>query len=125
MSMLDQSEKRRTLQTDIRVRDQSSTLLGFTHSEVGGRFKAVTKEHVVGESAIPHYPALRSGPWSGEDPVAQEPPFGHSIDAMPRPSFSSPSVEAGDDTEREPPPAQPVSSSLSHDGPVAKLHRRF
>jgi hypothetical protein len=48
-----------------------------------GRFAATGAPTVVGSTPIPKYPELPSGPWSGNDPVPQEPPLGVDINSMP------------------------------------------
>jgi hypothetical protein len=121
----DQIDRRETLRQDASLRQQqgSSTFLDHVEEPPGGRFAIEGRPYKVGSEPFVKYPQLpASSPWHS-DPVPDEKALGHSIDAMSRPS-SSLSVEAGDDTERELPPTQPVSSS-SPDGPVAKLHRRF
>jgi hypothetical protein len=121
MSMLDQTEKRQTLVNDVRVRDQSNTFLGFTHSEVGGRFKVESKEYVVGRDGPPRYPQLpASSPWSGLGPEpGQEPPLG----AVSRPeqfSTLSPAPALPNPTA----PSDPLDverlglALSSHDGPA-------
>jgi hypothetical protein len=90
MSMLDQREKRETFRNDLSLRNKSAQSEGSTyktHAEAdanqaraGGRYSAELAQTVVGSEPFPKYPALPSGPWSGEDLVGQEPPLGYSVD---------------------------------------------
>jgi hypothetical protein len=52
--------------------------------ESGGRFakQEGARPQVIGTDPIPKYPQLPSGPWSGDDPVPDEPPLGYRIDEM-------------------------------------------
>jgi hypothetical protein len=92
----EQRDRRETLQNDVRVRDQGATFLGFTHSEVGGRFKVESKEYIVGSEPFPKYPALpASSPWSGNDPVPDEPPLSRpeqSSAVFPAPALPNPTA---------------------------------
>jgi hypothetical protein len=83
-------EKRDVLRNDLRVRErgstsssgtsdtQGSTYLSHTHTDIGGRFAAISSPHVVGTEAIPKYPAA----FLNCDPVPQEPSLGYAIDAL-------------------------------------------
>jgi hypothetical protein len=83
----EQAERRRVLANDARLRDQSrdgntGTYLSHTHSELGGRF-AVTEHQIITGAVSPSPPPLpTNSPWSGSDPVPDEPPLGYCIDAM-------------------------------------------
>jgi hypothetical protein len=72
-SQEDQSERRRVLANDQRVREQTGTFHSHTHFEEGGRFK-VADAQIVGQTAVPNYPAA-SPPWQGPDLVGDEPPL--------------------------------------------------
>jgi hypothetical protein len=73
-SEISQSEKRRIM------REQGSTYLGHTHSELGGRFASTETQIVTGRPSpkIPQLPA--NSPWHGPDPVPDEPAYGVPID---------------------------------------------
>jgi hypothetical protein len=64
-------------------RDQSGTYLSHTHADEiggGGRFGSVNAATVVGAQPLSLYPQLpSSSPWSGTDPVGQEPPLGFEV----------------------------------------------
>jgi hypothetical protein len=86
----EQAERRRVLQNDARLRDQSrngdtGTYLSHTHiDDAGGRFAAVNAATIVGQDSQVKYPPLPSNsPWHGSDPVPDEPLLGCRIDAMP------------------------------------------
>jgi len=88
--LLSQAEKRRVMLQDADVRNQSrngdtGTFLSHTHiDDAGGRFVAVNAATIVGSEPAVKYPQLPSAsPWSGADPVPDEPPLGYSIDAVP------------------------------------------
>ena len=90
----DQEERRRVLQNDARVREQSrngdtGTYLSHTHSELGGRF-AVAEHQTITGVVSPSPPALpATSPWAGPDLVGTEPPLGYRIDAMPELEIST------------------------------------
>jgi hypothetical protein len=83
--------------------------MAHTHEDldVGGRFakQEGARPQVIGTDPIPKYPQLPSGPWSGDDPVPDEPPLGYRIDEM-IPLESPTGV-------------QPLSASVATDGPPA------
>jgi len=86
----DQDERRRVLINDARVREQSQsrngdtgTYLSHTHSEVGGRFALTEHQTITGVVSPSPPPLPANSPWHGRDPVPDEPPLGHRIDAMP------------------------------------------
>jgi hypothetical protein len=73
------------------AQSQASTFSTFAEAEANqhkGRYSAELAQTVIGSDPIPKYPALPSGPWSGEDLVGQEPPLGYSVDGS-RPEQSS------------------------------------
>jgi hypothetical protein len=71
----------------LREQERAATMHGLALNELAqprGRFaEAEGKQFVVGSTPGPIYPALPSGPWSGADPVPDEPPLGYSVDDMP------------------------------------------
>jgi hypothetical protein len=84
------------------------TFFSHTHAddEAGGRFQKVNAATVIGSTPLPKYPELPSGPWSGSDPVGQEPPLGYSVDAMPPLEYAL---------------AESPSAGASQDGPAAAV----
>jgi hypothetical protein len=72
----DQKERRAVLKND------ATTYLGHTHSDLGGRFAATAPLNVTGASPI-SYPKLpASSPWSC-DPVPPEEPLGIDVSETP------------------------------------------
>jgi hypothetical protein len=71
-----------------RLREQDSSTL-HQHGQSAadeisqGRFAATGAPTVIGSEPTVRYPELPSDPWSGTDPVPDEPPLGYRIDAMP------------------------------------------
>jgi hypothetical protein len=126
-SELSQREKRETFRQDLSLRKQSaqseaSTFSTFAQSEMEqtrSRFNAEQEQIVVGRDPIPKYPALSSGPWSGQDPVPDEEPLGYSVDEMSRSRpeqgpLSSARSATGEGAPAKPPVvAAPSSSSPS------------
>jgi hypothetical protein len=82
-SQEDQEERRRVMLDEARARDrlreQGSTFLEHTHSEMGGRFSAVGAASVVGSKEFVSYPAAAP---HQRDPCGIEPPLGYRIDEM-------------------------------------------
>jgi hypothetical protein len=84
----EQAEKRRTLLSDARVREQSrngntGTYLSHTHiDDAGGRFAAVNAAKIVGQSPAiaAAYPAASA---AHQTELPPEPSLGFSIDEMP------------------------------------------
>ena len=124
-----QAERRRVLQNDARLREQSrngdtGTYLSHTHSEVGGRF-AVTEHQTITGVISPSPPPLpANSPWHGSDPVPDEPPLGYRIDAMPELESStvlSPPcpVEVTDDPANAPSGGSLVEQTYG--GPMSEL----
>jgi hypothetical protein len=64
-------------------RDQPSTYLHHTHSELGGRFATTGHETITGIASPAPPPLPPTSPWAGPDPVPDEPSLGYAIDAMP------------------------------------------
>jgi hypothetical protein len=56
-SQEEQAERRRVLANDQRVKEQSGTFLSHTHMDEGGRFAQVSSAQIVGQTAVPNYPA--------------------------------------------------------------------
>jgi hypothetical protein len=76
----EQIERRRVLDNDRRLREQDgSAYIDHYMQEAGGRFAAHAAATVVGQTAVPNYPAAAHQ----RDPVPLENPFGYRIDAMP------------------------------------------
>jgi hypothetical protein len=73
---------------DLRRREREQQAKGSTfldHARVddaGGRFATVNAVTVIGRDGPPTYPQLPGGPWSGQDPVPDEQPFGVDINAV-------------------------------------------
>jgi hypothetical protein len=78
-SQEDQAERRRVLQNDQRVREQTGTYLSHTHDDAGGRFAAISNAQVVGAQPTVNYPAASSS-WQIQLP--DEPPLGYRIDDL-------------------------------------------
>src|SRR5215472_2256845 len=91
-SQEDQTERRRVLANDARVREQGSTYLAHTTNDTGGRFAQIGAATIVGADPIPKYPAA-SSPWAGPDLVGPEPPLAYENPAL-EPQTLSPLVEA-------------------------------
>jgi hypothetical protein len=115
-SQIEREERKEVLRNDLRVKDQSNTMLGFTHDEVGGRFKEVASSNVIGTTAIPPYPAA-SGPWQGPDLVGDEPPL--AFDALEPFSGNPAAQEAGEPTDAVGSPR----NSLDPTSPATPLQR--
>jgi hypothetical protein len=80
----DQAERRRVLQNDARVRNQSrngdtSSYLDHAHSDLGGRFAATEHQTITGVVSPAPPPLPANSPWAGSDPVPDEPPLGYRI----------------------------------------------
>jgi hypothetical protein len=122
-------ERRGSSVTDLRTNQREvSTFLHHAQAaindEAGGRFARVQPQILIGADPIPRYPALSSGPWSGSDPVGQEPSLGFSIDdlaspaglslspAATGPAPAAPSVNRPDESRG----AGPLSSKEESDG---------
>jgi hypothetical protein len=124
----EQIDRRRTLAYDLRVRnqtasDEASTFRTFAEADANqarGRYSAELATTVIGATPIPKYPELPSGPWSGQDPVPDEPPLGFSV-PRPEPIVASPLVRA---TPKPTVTSTPLDAErvglggLSSDGPV-------
>jgi hypothetical protein len=77
-------------------------------NEIGGRFAAENKQHVVGSTPIPDYPQLpASSPWS-RDFVPDEMPLGYRIDDGPDRSLE-PTVAQGTGDPAAPLVGSPLS----------------
>jgi hypothetical protein len=56
-SQEEMAERKRVLDNDRRVREQTGTFMSHTHSELGGRYGAAQPSpHVIGTTAVPIYP---------------------------------------------------------------------
>jgi hypothetical protein len=91
----DDRERREVLRNDQRVRQQqeqaprvfadqsiprrTGTYMSHTHDDAGGRFSAISNVQIVGQSAVPNYPAAAA---HQADPCGTEPPLGYRIDAL-------------------------------------------
>jgi hypothetical protein len=119
-SQLDQEDRKRVLDNDRRVREQTGTFMSHTHSEMGGRFTEVGAAHIVGSTALPNYPAAAA---HQADPCGLESALGYRIDALeplnPRPDGQGNSGDAdvpsplADDVE--------PASSFSHGDPAPEV----
>jgi hypothetical protein len=82
-NQIDQAERRRTLENDRRLREQQreqgSTFLAQTHSEMGGRFSSVGAQMVIGAEPTISYPAAAP---HQRDPCGIEPPLGYSVNQL-------------------------------------------
>jgi hypothetical protein len=78
----EQTERRDVIENEKRLRGsssgQGSTFLSHTHTDIGGRFAAISSPHVVGEKQIPKYPAA----FLQHDPVPDEPALGVDVNAL-------------------------------------------
>jgi hypothetical protein len=117
-SQIEQEERRRVLANDRRVKDQSNTFLGFTHDEVGGRFKEVASSNVVGTTEIPKYPQA-SHPFQS-DPVPPEEPLGYRVDELEPLGPVSPPVVA----QAPAPPSAPAPSGSGGGAFSSRPYRR-
>jgi hypothetical protein len=91
-------ERAEIMKAEARMREQEPTTMhGFAMAEMAqsrGRFaEAEGKQHVVGSTPGPAYPRLPSGPWSGRDPVPDEPPLGSDINFV-EPCGTAAEIEA-------------------------------
>jgi hypothetical protein len=103
-SQIDQEERRRTLQNDVRVkqqREQASTLHQHAQAQADeinqGRFAAMGTPNVTGQSAVPYssLPKMPDGnPWAGPDLVGDEPPLGFDNPELDLSTVSGGSAEA-------------------------------
>jgi hypothetical protein len=97
----EQQDRKEILRNDLLLR-QGSTFHAFAQAdaELPGRFGAISKTQIVGQTAIPTYPAA-SHPFQ-RDPVPDEEPLGYRIDAMPDLELTTPLVaqEAGEPAYR-------------------------
>jgi hypothetical protein len=113
-----QDERRRVLQNDARVREQSrngdtGTYLSHTHiDDAGGRFAAVNAAGIVGQSPgiAAQYPAASA---AHQTELPPEQPLGYRVDAMPGDELSmAPPVEGfGDPADAPPSDGGPATSS--------------
>jgi hypothetical protein len=118
VTLQDADLRRQQQQQEQSQRDPTGTFFSHTHADEisgGGRFAAVNPATVVGAQPLPTYPQLpSSSPWSGSDPVPDEPPLGFRIDVMPEQESSmamwSSSIEA---TGPAPADAPSLSNSAS------------
>jgi hypothetical protein len=125
-SQREQAERRRVMLDEARARDrlrdqqreQGSTFLAQTHSEMGGRFSSVGAQMVVGADPVANYPAAAP---HQRDPCGIEPPLGYRIDEL-EPAIAPPVVEA----QASGPAEAPASPSLSEHaaGSSTPLRRR-
>jgi hypothetical protein len=106
--MEEDRERLEVLRNDLKLRNQSAKSEASTfhdHAQADanvarGRYSAEMAQTVVGSTPIPKYPTLPSGPWSGEDPVGQEPPLGYSVSrpeqssVFPAPALPNPAAQA-------------------------------
>jgi hypothetical protein len=105
-SQREQEERRRTLQNDVRVREQTGTFMSHTHDDIHqGRFAAIGPAVIVGSTEFPNYPAAAA---HQRDPVPDEPPLSpYENDAF-EPSTSS----AGCIGDADVPPSPALSPCL-------------
>ena len=113
-SQEEQIERARTLENDRKVREQGSTFLSHTHSDLGGRYALVSPQTVVGADPIPNYPPAAA---HQQDPCGQEPPLGYAIDEL---ELASPAQATG-----EPLSASPLGGSPLLSQPKAFKRRRI
>jgi hypothetical protein len=82
-SQREQAERRRMMLDEARARDrlreQGSTFLAQTHSEMGGRFSSVGAQTVIGADPVANYPAAAP---HQRDPCGIEPPLGYSVNQL-------------------------------------------
>jgi hypothetical protein len=126
----ERKERRETLLQDedlrrrqeLKRQNEGTTFLAQTHVDIdGGRFAATNAATIIGQNSPPKYPQLpSSSPWSGADPVPDEPPLGHRVDRMPGlepPAVCSPwpaaAAQAGAPASDDPSPS-PVDD-VEHD----------
>jgi len=125
-SQIDQEERRRTLQNDVRVREQTGTYLSHTHDDIHqGRFAAIGPAQVIGSKAdvASAYPAASS---AHQVELPPEPPTGYCIDDM-EPLEQPPALPAQGNSGDAPSPtplcdvaASPFSSGDPGDGLVSQ-----
>jgi hypothetical protein len=121
-SQLEQQERRETLRNDRRIREQGSTYLAQTHSDLGGRYAQIQPERVVGATEQPYssLPKMPEGnPWAGPDLVGDEPPL--SAYDNPALELSAPSVSQGPTGDPTTTPLAAVGPPLSH----SRTYRRY
>ena len=129
-SQEEQEDRRRTMQNDQRVREQTqrvfaqdqtlprqaTTMHQFAQADAQtprGRFSAVETASVVGADPIPNYPAAAA---HQRDPVPIEPSLGYRIDAL----EPSDPVEISSFTQQEPGPTPADAPSLTSLGEVQR-----
>jgi len=115
-SQEEQIERARTLENDRKVREQGSTFLSHTHSDLGGRYALVSPQTVVGADPIPNYPPAAA---HQHDPCGQEPPLGYAIDEL---EPASPAQATGP-TSDDPSPLGRDVGPLSNPTPTAFKRR--
>jgi hypothetical protein len=108
-------ERKRTLENDRKVREQqreqASTYLAQTHSEMGGRFSSVGAQTVIGADPVANYPAAAP---HQRDPCGMEPPLGYRIDDMePLEPCSSFSAQGNSGDPADAPSTSAPSGSMS------------
>ena len=113
-SQIDQAERRRVLDNDRRVREQSGTMHAHAIADAQqprGRFSAVETSYVVGSKPTISYPAASA---AHQTELPPEPSLGYSVDAL------EPSELAGAQVQTEPTSAQSPRDvgSLSSSGPA-------
>jgi len=123
----DQAERRRVLLQDDDLRRQqqeqareTGTYLSHTHDDTsGGRFAATGVPHVIGSTGAPTYPQLpSSSPWSGSDPVPQEPSLGYCVNDL-SPHELEPSINQAElDPALESPTGVPIPPPVATDDPA-------
>jgi len=97
-----------------------ATMHEFAVSEASldtGRYSAAMgKPTVVGSTSGVQYPQLpSSSPWSGSDPVGQEPPLGFSVNDLEPSMAAPPVVEVGAPAADEAPPLAVQAPPLAAD----------
>ena len=105
----EQQERLDVLKNEQRLRNQGSTFSEFAQSDAAtsrGRYGAISSPQVVGQQAIPNYPAA----FLQHDPVPDEPSLGVNINEMP---------VCGEPHEQSPPKPSPCSEALAPDEPTS------
>jgi hypothetical protein len=121
---IEMAERRETLRNDLKVREQQqreqgSTFLAQTHSEMGGRFSSVGAQTVIGAEPTISYPAAAP---HQRDPCGIEPPLGYRIDEL-EPAIAPPVVEAQASDPASDAPS-PTSLGMFERGAGSSFRRR-
>jgi hypothetical protein len=101
----------------INVCARSKAQHSWRNSEIGGRFAQVGAQNVVGQEAVPNYPAA-SSPWQIQLP--NEPPLGYRVNDL-TPHELEPSIALASPAEAQ--AGEPASDRVPSD-PLLDVEQR-